>query len=590
MLKKIKRYFNKTYINNERGSVMSIALIVITILTFSITTITQVTVNLAGATTLEIQQVNSENEAKSLINISINEFKYYINDPDELGTFGDFTTFNNVEIGRISDEYGVVVTDVTIDLGYGTSGNVDSVAYKFAHTLSNGATLYKYSIVSNYGTELLNFEPFDYSIGTNGTLILNGGRYTEMLMYGNKIWLTGEAPYIQSGTTNQLVTPQSSEEFPVLTNGTASEIWASTEYRYCEDNCFTTNALNNPFIIRESNYIDVDGSTLPDQGNASSSVIADFFGSFDYNDFFINYIRYEAPRLSEEIPIEFTFDDAKTTILAYSNDLSWTSQGGGKFVWPDDSHFVNITVEYDAHQSEFDFSKAFKVQGKQKSLVYENNLTITDGFSMTTDESLIVFQDLTLEGTGRIQGMIVVFGDLYINGDDTDFEGSILVLGQTFINKNDLNGISTTGNNMGFTIIAKDNIIVQSLEESHTPTANPSLLSVFFYTEESIYIDAVNSELILSGSLFARASGASGNEIFMIDDSLVPIRGIVINSYMGYVDGSGVAYPLTDEYRYDMSTIPGNNYVNQFLNIPVFDTLVTSPGDYTFEETEFILE
>ena len=60
MMKKFKKLFKKSILNNERGSALVTAIAVITVLTFSLTTITQVTVNLSGATTLEIEQVNSD--------------------------------------------------------------------------------------------------------------------------------------------------------------------------------------------------------------------------------------------------------------------------------------------------------------------------------------------------------------------------------------------------------------------------------------------------------------------------------------------------------------------------------------------------
>ena len=75
MLKKIKKFFSKSHIINHRGSVMSVALVVITVLSFSITTITHVSVNLAGSTTVQLEKVNNENTAKGLINQAIGEFE-----------------------------------------------------------------------------------------------------------------------------------------------------------------------------------------------------------------------------------------------------------------------------------------------------------------------------------------------------------------------------------------------------------------------------------------------------------------------------------------------------------------------------------
>ena len=301
MFKKIKKYLKRLNNSNERGSVLSIALIVIAILTFSITTITQVTVNLAGATTLEMQQVSTENNAKGLINIAISEFQYFIEDPDELGTEGDYTTFINVHIPRIYNDYDVTVSEESNIV----DGEVQSATYKFTYSLPNGAILTKYAYVSNRGSELLNFEPFDYSLGTNGILILNGGRYDDMMIHGDEILIAGVAPFILDGTTTQDVTPLSSREMPVFTvNSIMSEIWATSGYKYCEDFCYDTNALSQPFEINnETNFIDVvEGNPEPtDKGDIKFDKITDFFGDFDYDDYLVDFLKIEAPERDQEM-------------------------------------------------------------------------------------------------------------------------------------------------------------------------------------------------------------------------------------------------------------------------------------------------
>ncbi len=153
-------------------------------------------------------------------------------------------------------------------------------------------------------------------------------------------------------------------------------------------------------------------------------------------------------------------------------------------------------------------------------------------------------------------------------------------------------GITTNGNDYGFTIIAKDNVIIEEIYENHVSSALATQFSAFIYTEESIYIDAVNSRLNIEGALFARGLGVSGNQIFMDDESISPINGIIINSYRGYINNSGVAVPSTSNTAngFIIEKISSGNYQDRFYNIPVFESLVQIPGLYTFETSEWLLE
>lgn len=118
------------------------------------------------------------------------------------------------------------------------------------------------------------------------------------------------------------------------------------------------------------------------------------------------------------------------------------------------------------------------------------------------------------------------------------------------------------------------------------------MFSVFWYTEESIFVDSVNSRLNIQGALFARGLGVSTNKIFMDDESLTPLNGIIVNSYKGYIKNSGSAVPSTSDSAngFYLTKIASTNYQDRFFNIPVFESLVQIPGLYTFETSEWLLE
>ena len=86
--------------------------------------------------------------------------------------------------------------------------------------------------------------------------------------------------------------------------------------------------------------------------------------------------------------------------------------------------------------------------------------------------------------------------------------------------------------------------------------------------------------------------GDSLNPMYILDGDLNPINGIIINSYRGYINSSGVAVPYSSDSanRFNIAKISSTNYQDRFLNIPTFDSIVTSYGNYTFETTEFLFE
>ncbi len=73
MFKNLKKLFKNTIVNNNRGSALSVSLIVITILTFTIANITSISVNLAASTNVSSENIVDENTAKGLIRVTIDE-------------------------------------------------------------------------------------------------------------------------------------------------------------------------------------------------------------------------------------------------------------------------------------------------------------------------------------------------------------------------------------------------------------------------------------------------------------------------------------------------------------------------------------
>lgn len=598
MLKRIKSFFKKSPVKNQAGSVMSVALIVITILTFSITTITNVSVNLAGATSVKLEQVNDENYAKGMLRQAISELE------ESIETNGNFDEFTALAL-HFETDFLVFATDVTDDINYdpddnfGTVGEHESRMYRFAFELVDGEFLVKYAYVSNGGTATENLNPFDFSLSTNGTLVMNGGYYDEINLYGNDVLLSGISPYLTQFllVSIQDITPYSSDNgstFPVLTPGLVeSVVYATDEYRYCDplSSCFDTNLLGNPFVINNETvdiYVDVEGSALPDQGELAEDSISDFFGGFDYEDYTVIYLQEDAPTDSREITAPMTLATAAAVVYANSAEIEYKPNGQPKKPIPT-TPFIDIT-----NDSNWDFSQAENF--KDWSAYWDGDLTISYNVKFKETDSLFINGDLTIDNTGGttldLEGTFIITGDLYITGNSVDIEGTFFVFGETYVNFDDDEGIITQGNNDGFSLLAQDNIIFEAMYVSHVNATAPTRFSAFFFTEESIYIDAVNGKFHMEGALFARAQGVSGNQIFMDDESGTQINGIVINSYRGYINTFGNAVPTTADStnRFNISIILQDNFQSKFRNIPVFDTLISNIDNWTFETSEWYLE
>ena len=136
-----------------------------------------------------------------------------------------------------------------------------------------------------------------------------------------------------------------------------------------------------------------------------------------------------------------------------------------------------------------------------------------------------------MASSNSITANIVVTGNVIVTGKSVDVEGMLIVLGQTFFRFDDGQGFTTTGRNEGYTFLTRDNIIIESIYAQHTGPLLDNEFSMFIYTEESIYVDGVNSNFHLDGSMFARAANATGNYIPVVQYSKASIYGLAPGKY-----------------------------------------------------------
>jgi len=589
-LKKIvKRVFKNNLISNQRGSVLSVTLIVITVLTFTVTTITSTNVNLAGSTTYQMEQVGDDSYAKAVITQVISDFKDFLLDG------GSYTDYNNVEIGNAFDLYGVVVTDETENIeGFGEYGAIESRAYKFTYTMFDEDVLVKFVYVTNGGVAPENFEPFQFSLATNGNLVMNSGFYDDIDLYGEEIWNAETAPYIYSdwvwdwgswGWVEEIeyrLTPTNSSEFPYLDD---SHVFLEDSYEYCISGCQTAFQNGDPFMINESNYTTVIDSSYADPGIIQDDIISDFFTDWDFDEYVIDLTKNEAPKDHRTITDAMTIETLAQVALDNSAVITYKGRKGKIPNTP----FADIT-----NDSHYDFSGEEKIKFAP---LYNGDLEFNDTVKIEKDdEAMVILGDLTINNTSNrteeIKGTYIITGDLIFNGSTVKVEGSFIVLGEVIIDFDEGEGIETRGRDAGFTIVAKDNIVIDSINESHSSSRNDTKIFAFFYTEESFYIDAVNSRFYVEGSIFAKALGNTSNPIFLQDEDNLPVSGIIINSYQGYINNSGNAVPSNNEDRngFIIEQLNHNHFERRFDHLPEFEAIVTSVGEPTFIEGEWFLD
>jgi hypothetical protein len=202
----------------------------------------------------------------------------------------------------------------------------------------------------------------------------------------------------------------------------------------------------------------------------------------------------------------------------------------------------------------------------------------------TATETFIVDGDLTIDNTGdiTISAFIVVLGDLYFTGDNVTVSGGFYVTGETYMQFNDGEGfVNINGQGYSFALLTMDNVIVESLfhHNDNKKPSNATTFNWFVYTEESIFIDAVNNQMAINGVLFAAAKGNSGNEIPIEDELGNPIRGIVVHAFDGYIRSNGAETYVNNHNSFDFDPMQEASLQDEFIQLPEFELLAVSEGD-----------
>lgn len=668
MLNKIKKVLFKQT-SNQRGSVLSVSLIVVALLSFSIATITSNSVNLSGSTTEIQENVENTNYAKKLINMALEDTKEFIQTNPSTDPIVNY--FNNDMDTLMYERYQVIIEDHTLELGL--NADVQAALY-FQYVFEDGTSISRYTyylldpnssgITGGTGNDALaeilddpatqggmaefpvdgdiweiidwffdwiingpsNNNPDDgfdasnpyevnfyFSMVTNGDMYLNGGLYDLPSLYAKNIYSGKTSAYLHDD--NWQITPSSFGEYPDF-SAQDTKIFIDDQYQYCQSNCMTVTNNGDTVEIDKSVYQSIETSGLNDYGDIQPYLLANFFENYDYNENLIYFLESQAPTgsntlvdvltdadIDSETPLVSLLDYAEEMDITEHSYWDWVRRPGEGWSYEEityysydypDSMFVEVANTYD-------FSDLFMSSGRiypDASIIYNGDLILNDSLLLDDTDTLIVLGDLTIDmsSDGWIEANIVVTGDVTFIGRSVNYEGTLIALGETIINFDNYEGFYNFSQfPKNFTLLSKDNIRIYRLDASNSSyDQNRDTFQAFFYTEESILIDAVNSNINIEGSMYARAKGDTKNPLPFIDaETLLPIEGMIINSVMGYHDGDGNIYPYgswaVDSYtRFQLSNINRNHDQEDFMNLPYFQVSVV--GDAVFVDDEYVIE
>lgn len=616
---------------NQKGNVLGVSVMVMFVLAGSLATITTISVQQNKTTSIQMENTSDENVGMRLIQQAISDFEAYIigNENEDLS--------EQEMMDKVESAYNVRVENVTEEPITETA-----FKYRFEYTLNNGNILQMTSLASiegatqNYTNDGKPVTPFNYSIVTNGDLIVSGGYFdnpavtgsdvpTNLLaFYADNIYYNKTAPYWNNKKNK--ITVQSQGYFPNFSeDGDYFNVNYKDTYEYCNTNCWSFNNEGVQVIDKTSDrYLDIIDSGLETGNNLQTEISDNFFGPFELTSQAFEFITQVGPTGDRTIEADeyTTLSDLYDLIMdnaaepEYRCERVWVPNwwGWGGYYRNECGYYAPETAYTNLTNINYDMSygnKTIPVSG-----VYDGDLTVYNGIHLEDlqGETLIVTGDLTIDSNywKTLDGKFVVLGDLIFEGGIVDLDGAFYVFGQTIFDFDPGSGINEAGivqngdmTEYGLTILSRDNIVFKSMWEDTMPkeyswSIKKSVFDAFLYTEKSIYIEAVTSRVQMRGVLFANArdtalldkdGNSTWNTIPVLDQNGDNINGIVINSYRGWVEerrnGNYKLHSESDD-RYNGFYYKSSSFYQEvFEEIPVFDSVVFKEGSWTFRRSEF---
>jgi len=479
-------------INNQKGSVLSVALIMITLLTFSLTQVSSYTFRVAENTNRTIERNDQENEARFRINQAMEYFKIETRaiSQDLFENFEENFEESTI-IEDIYDLYGVTVTDS----GKISSGDSEDEfiarTYDFSYTMENGQTLVRTLYATYGGQEFEEYRTYFFGMATNANVMLNGGEFIESHVYGRWINLNWET---------------------LDYNGSNYQILDAT--------------ISNYTFFDDSDILSENYGACLETGGCINEDDNDYIFHFNDENADINDLGFP---LFGNIFRGFNFDEHIHDTLA--NDFN---------------------VVYGEWDNEDYFSGGFP-DGASMSVnrYHEGDVTMTRETLDLQGNILVIGGDLTLQSTESIigEGLILVLGDLNVHSDvSINTSATFFVEGRTHIDFASGHGFRTTNTDVaGMALFTRENLIIDRIR---TVAENNDRPRLFFMTNESALINATRQDFNFEGALYAMATSEGDNDKGLVNSDLHPdmriqrgselysFHGILLNSFSGtYQEG-----------------------------------------------------
>lgn len=375
----------------------------------------------------------------------------------------------------------------------------------------------------------------NYSMGSEGDVVLNGAPYIEGNVYaGGQLKLSPVAMYTHEGVslTQRSLYPlikgeahvQSLGEIQYWNGAGYGNVPAQDEEQYKMVDKRVQEAYENSLIKKKSTLvqIDVEDSFLDKVAEASGSAA-------NKRRFAETYKGAGLPGSSAETPI----DKGRRLVSSFINPNGTSNVIPEVLMQPKRSDYDNAEnaelkgVELDAwreqqYQSDLQAFK-LKMTRLSTSAIYNGSLYLDDvtltnvtdiskGSSGQNDNSserpsnwLIINGDLKIDNNSTdpgklvtIQANLLVTGDLYIEGN-VQFDSTLYTLGKT-----DIVNASISGKDQKeLVVISKGPVLLNRVDEFKEKATE---LQAFFYTDSTAELYGVGSIFSLNGGFFAKGT------------------------------------------------------------------------------------
>lgn len=509
---------------NQKGSILSVAFIIMVVLSFSLTSLTAYTIRTVQNTERTMESNISKNEAKRIISQAMNDFRYgfddteglndFLNDFDEeenpFDGFGDPDYYIEGElIPELLDRYAADEGDSLLNIKFDEtkfddieiSNDVKAASFKFSYNYDDNRDIVRYLHVTNHGVQYEEFNAFRFTIGTNQNLAINGGEYFtgdgEGEAYGGRILdnhiavdFNDFSDYGDTFTGN----------YPAGEPGSM----ISYNYQRCIESHGCVSINDNSITLNIDEY---DGPYSPD--NENKDFVSDLFMDFDLEPFYFRKFKdfIDINEVAHEPITQTNYIDELPNIdqfESYNND-----------------DVIN------------------------EATLHSGDLELDTNETLEVNDILVIDGDLTISSIEELigDGILFVTGDVYFGTDDSplnqDVEMSLALFskGKVSIHFNNDYGLYSETVSDGATLFALDNILIFNSSLERAQGLGNRKNSLFIFTQNSIFVDASNYPFEITGPLYAQGKG-DGLDFINIkeNDEIIPFKGIYINSYN---DGDG---------------------------------------------------